>query len=150
MVKKRTLIAIILVVAVVSSACTSGSSEQPGSSPAISTTTFLLPELEFGRGSMPPSIPTSFPTPDEAVVGATMMSGSRNVTEAVLTYPADIVVVVDYYTSTLPVAGYVVTESSGGASRWSLKFSGDRLGGEIRLETVASQLTTGTLLFTHG
>lgn len=150
MATSRTLIAIILVVAVVSSACTSASSEQQGSLSTIPTTTFLLPELEFGRGSMPPSIPTSFPTPDAAVVGATMMSGSRNVTEVVLTYPADIVEVVDYYTNNLPTAGYVVTESSGGASRWSLRFSGDGLGGEIRLETAASRLTKGTLLFAHG
>jgi hypothetical protein len=99
---------------------------------------------------MPPSIPTSFPTPEQAVVGATMMSGTTNVTEVILTFPADLAAVVAYYTNNLPVVGYEVGDSSGTAGAWTLEFSGEDLSGEIRLETVASSLTTGTLLFAHG
>ncbi|GMQ97728.1 MAG: hypothetical protein BMS9Abin17_0228 [Acidimicrobiia bacterium] len=150
MVTRRFLIAIIAVIAVVGAACTSGATEQAPVTSTSSTTSFVLPELEFGRGSMPPSIPASFPTPEQAVVGATMMAGTRNVTEVVLTFPADLAAVVAYYTNNLPVVGYEVGDSSGTAGTWSLTFSGEGLSGEIRFETVASSLTTGTLLFTHG
>jgi len=149
MATRRVSIAIIVLIAVVGAACTSGATEQPQAASTSSTTSFVLPELEFGRGSMPASIPTSFPTPDQAVIGATMMAGTRNVTEVVLTYPADLAAVVAYYTNNLPVVGYEVGGSSGNGGSWSLKFSGENLTGEIRLETVASSLTTGTLLFSH-
>jgi len=150
MTTRRILIAVITVIAVFGAACTSGATEPTSVPSTSSTTSFVLPELEFGRGSMPPSIPESFPTPEQAVVGATMMAGARNVTEVVLTYPADLAAVVAYYTNNLPVVGYEVGDSSGTGSTWSLTFSGEDLSGEIRFETIASSLTTGTLLFTHG
>jgi hypothetical protein len=150
MATRRVTIAITVVIAVVGAACTSGATGQAQAASTSSTTSFVLPELEFGRGSMPASIPKSFPVPDQAVIGATMMAGTRNVTEVVLTYPADLAAVVAYYTNNLPVVGYELGNSSGNGDSWSLKFSGENLTGEIRLETVASSLTTGTLLFAHG
>ncbi len=98
---------------------------------------------------MPPSVPGTFPTPEQAVVGATMMAGPRDLTEVVLTYPADIDEVVGFYVSNLPASGYNVTGSDGTAATWTVTFSDDRLSGELRLEVVASGLTTGTLSLIH-
>lgn len=99
---------------------------------------------------MPPSVPATFPTPEQAVVGATMMAGPRNLTEVVLTYPADIDEVVGFYTSNLPASGYRVTGSDGTVATWMLTFGNDRLSGELRLDVVASGLTAGTLSLIHG
>jgi len=150
MATRRILITIIVVVAVVVTACTPAVTEEPSGTSTTSTTTFVLPELEFGRGSMPASIPASFPMPAQAVVGATMMAGTRNITEVVITYPADLAAVVAFYTTNLPATGYEVSESAGAGEQWSLEFSSDDLSGEIRLDTAGPSLTTGALLFSHG
>ena len=58
----------------------------------------------FGRGSVPDTVPQSFPIPDEAVVGATLVDTNRGLTEMILTLPATVDAVVTYYEENLPSA----------------------------------------------
>ena len=106
---------VLILSAAVITSCSSFGSSGSVVPPSAPTSTFAMPELEFGRGSMPPSIPTTFPMPESAVVGATMMAGSRNLTEVVATYPADVDAVAGFYTANLPGSGYQVVESAGTA-----------------------------------
>ncbi len=147
---RRLLIALVVVVAVVAAACTGTTSDDLTTTTGGSTTTFELPELEFGRGVMPASVPLSWPMPDRSVIGATMIDGTRGLTEVVATYPADVSAVVDYYTQNLPVLGYEVTNSEGSDAEWRLEFSGEGLSGEVILEVGGSGVTTGTLRFIRG
>ena len=80
----------------------------------ITTTTGS--EVVFGRGSVPETVPESFPIPDEAVVGATLIDAARGLTEMILTFPADTAAVVVYYEENLPSRGYQITDSDGSSS----------------------------------
>ena len=97
-------------IAVVAGACTSNSDS---TAPETTTTTFDFPELEFGRGVLPGSVPALWSNPDQSVIGATMMDGTRRLTEIVITYPATVSDVASYYMTNLPVFGYEVTDASG-------------------------------------
>ena len=77
------------------------------------TTSTTGSEVVFGRGSVPETVPESFPIPDEAVVGATLVDATRGLTEMILTFPADTAAVVEYYEENLPSRGYQITDSDG-------------------------------------
>ena len=143
---RRILIALVVLIAVVSAACTSSSDTD---TPETTTTSFDFPELEFGRGVLPASVPTSWPTPDQAVIGATMMDGSRRLTEIVVTYPANVSDVAEYYTTNLPVLGYEVTSTSGGDAAMTIEFSGNGVSGTIMLSTGGTGLSAGTIRMVH-
>lgn len=140
------LIALVVVVTVISAACTSN--DDVGA-PETSTTVFAFPELEFGRGVVPASVPASWPTPEQAVVGATMMDGTRRLTEMVLTYPSNVSDVAAYYTTNLPVLGFEVTDASGSDGAATIEFSGNGISGTIKLTTGGTGLSAGTIRMTH-
>lgn len=142
---RRILIALVAVIAVVSAACTSTDTVAP----ETTTTTFEFPDLEFGREVLPASVPASWPTPDQSVIGATMIDGTRRLTEIVITYPAIVVDVSAYYTTNLPGLGYEVTSVSGSDGAATIEFSGDGVSGTIALTTGGPGLTSGTIQMTH-
>jgi hypothetical protein len=143
---RRILIALVVTIAVVSAACTSSSDSDV---PETTTTSFEFPDLEFGRGILPASVPASWPTPDQAVIGATMLDGTRRVTEIVLTYPANASDVGAYYTTNLPVLGYEVTNASGSDGAVTIEFSGNGVSGVIVLTTGGTGLSAGTIRMVH-
>jgi hypothetical protein len=143
---RRILVALLVVVALVSAACTSSSDT---SAPETTTTSFEFPDLEFGRGVLPASVPASWPTPDGAVVGATMVDGTRRLTEIVMTYPAVVTDVADYYTTNLPVLGYELVDVSGSDGSKTIEFAGDGVTGTIVLTTGGTGLTAGTIRMLH-
>jgi hypothetical protein len=143
---RRILIALLVVVAIVSAACSSSSG---GAAPETTTTSFEFPDLEFGRGVLPASVPASWPTPDQAVIGATMMDGTRRMTEVIITYPANVTDVADYYTTNLPVLGYEITGLSGTDGATTIEFSGNAVTGTIALATAGTSLTAGTIRMIH-
>jgi hypothetical protein len=144
---RRVLIALVVAIAVISAACTSN-----GDSAAQETTTtvFEFPELEFGRGVVPASVPVSWPTPEQAVIGATMLDGTRKLTEMVLTYPAAVADVSSYYTTNLPALGYEITSASGSDGAVTIEFSGNGVSGTIVLTTGGTGLSAGTIRMVHG
>ena len=144
---RRVLIALAIGIAVISTACTSNGAS---SSPETTTSVFEFPELEFGRGVVPASVPASWPTPDQAVIGATMIDGTRKITEMVLTYPAAVAEVSSYYTTNLPTLGYDVTGGSGSDGAVTIDFAGNGVSGTIMLTTSGTGLTAGTIQMVHG
>jgi hypothetical protein len=143
---RRILIALVVAIAVIAAACTSSGDTAEQTS---TTTSFDFPDLEFGRGVLPASVPALWPTPDQAVIGATMLDGSRRLTEIVMTYPANATDVADYYTTNLPALGYDVTSVSGSDGAVTIEFSGNGVTGTITLTTGGTGLSAGTIRMVH-
>ena len=141
---RRILAAVVVAVALVGAACSSSSA------PETTTTTFDFPALEFGRGELPPSMPKPWPLPGEAVIGATMMDGSRMLTEVVITFPADVPAVAQYYQTNLDTLGYEITSASGSDGDFEIEFEGNGVTGTIGLEAKGTGLTAGTIQIFHG
>lgn len=101
----------------------------------------------FGRGSVPDTVPESFPIPEQAVVGATLVDTNRGLTEMILTFPASVDAVATYYDENLPVREYEVSSSNGTNAEWEIDFSGEGVEGEIRLKTGGGGLSSATVRF---
>ncbi len=99
----------------------------------------------FGRGSVPDAVPGSFPIPDEAVVGATLVDTNRGLTEMILTFPAAVNAVVTYYEENLPLRGYEITDSDGTDADWVLEFSGEGVDGMMRITTGGSGVSSAAV-----
>lgn len=145
------LIVLIAALALVLGACTDSSD------PADETTTTTVTEsadgsdeqLVFGSGEMPPTVPEDFPFPDQAVIGTTMIDRTRDLTEVIATYPANVVEVVDFFETNLPGAGYVIVTSDGTDGSWEMTFEKDDLTGSLVLDTGGSGLSQGTIRLTR-
>jgi len=147
---RKTLIAIVAVVAVLGAACTSKTAD-PTTTTLVTTTTFSteIPDLEFGSGSVPFTVPVEFPLPDSAVVGTTMIDGVNGRSEMNVNFPAAVAEVVTYYETNLPALGFEVTDSKGTESDWDITYTKDGVTGTIHLAFGGSSVTTGTLSFEH-
>lgn len=106
-------------------------------------------DVVFDRGSVPETVPDSFPIPDEAVVGATLVDANRGVTEMVLTFPADTGAVVTYYEENLPSRGYTIAKSDGSGSEWRIDFSGEDVDGMMGVQAGGSGVAAATVQFTE-
>lgn len=113
------------------------------------TTTIDASGVVFGRGTIPETVPTSFPVPDEARVGATLIDSNRNLTEMILTFPANVDAVVDYYEENLPARGYEITTSEGTDADWLIEFNGDGIDGVLRVKTGGSGVAAATVQLTE-
>ncbi|MGB5657304.1 MAG: hypothetical protein WBN35_11920 [Acidimicrobiia bacterium] len=113
------------------------------------TTSTTGSELVFGRGSLPETVPLSFPIPDEAVVGATLVDADRGLTELILTFPAGTAAVVDYYEENLPLRGYKITDSRGTETEWRLDFSDDVVDGVVSVQAGGSGVAAAAVQFTE-
>jgi len=147
---RNTLIAIVAVVAVLGAACTSETADPTTTTLATTTTvTTEIPDLEFGTGSVPFTVPADFPLPDSAVVGTTMIDGVNGRSEMNVNFPASVTEVVTYYETNLPALGFEVTDSMGTDSEWDITFAKGGVIGTIRLVFGGNSVTTGTLSFDH-
>lgn len=146
------IVAVVAVLALILAAC-SGESTDTEASDATTTTIVTesgtsggeAGELEFGRGQLPETVPADFPIPDEAVIGATMVDRTRDLTQVITTYPANVPAVVEFYEINLPALGYAIDASSGTDASWTIEFSSEASTGEIVLEVGGSGLTQGSL-----
>ena len=133
---------VFLAVAFIATACDGSSHE--------TTTTIADPsDVAFGRGSVPESVPDSFPVPDEAAVGATLVDLNRGLTEMILTFPANVDAVVDYYEENLPARGYEMTVSDGTDAEWLIEFDGDGVRGVIRVKAGGTGIAAATVQLTR-
>ncbi len=123
-----------------------------GDSSADTTTTVVTDAatsgVVFGRGSIPDAVPDSFPIPDEANIGATLVDSNRGLTEMILTFPAAVEPVAAYYEENLPARGYEVTSSGGTDVEWVLEFNGEGIDGVIRITAGGSGLSAATVRLT--
>ena len=145
------LIAIVATVAVFGAVCTGRSTVTPTTVPAASTPTIPpeLPDLEFGSGAVPFTVPVDFPIPRSAVIGTTMIDGVNGRSEMNVNIPAAVPEVVKYYETNLPVLGFEITDSRGTESEWDISHSKDGVAGTIRLVFAGTSLTTATFSFNH-
>ena len=139
-----TLLAALIVVALFAAGCSDSSTDTTtaGDSEAAAG-------VVFGRGSVPDTVPDSFPIPDEAVIGATLVDTNRGVTEMVVTFPASVQAVVKYYEENLPPNGYEITRSDGSDADWVMAFNGEGVDGVLRIKTGGSGLSAGTVQLTE-
>ena len=140
--RSRLITSVVVVVALVLVVTACG-----GSSTDITTTTGS--EVAFGRGSVPETVPESFPIPDEAVVGATLIDAARGLTEMILTFPADTAAVVAYYEENLPPRGYQITDSDGSETEWRIEFADDVVDGVMSVQTGGSGVAAAAVQFTE-
>ena len=147
---RKTLIAIVAVVAVLGAACTSETADSTTTTVAPTTTAATeIPDLEFGDGSVPFTVPIEFPLPDSAVVGTTMIDGVNGRSEMNVNFPAAVTEVVTYYETNLPALGFEVIDSKGTDSEWDITHTKNGVEGTIHLAFGGSSVTTGTLSFDH-
>ena len=139
-----TLLAALIVVALFAAGCSDSSTDTTtaGDSDAAAG-------VVFGRGSIPNTVPDSFPIPDEAVIGATLVDTNRGLTEIVVTFPASVQAVVKYYEENLPPNGYEITRSEGSDADWVMAFNGEGVDGVLRIKTGGSGLSAGTVQLTE-
>lgn len=127
----------VIAAAIVLSACSTDSSL-----PAADE----LPDLEFGQGELPVTIPEGFPIPEGTTVGSTMIDGSRLRTEVVMIFPASRIDIVAFYESDLPDAGYEVTDTREDAMTTFIDFEGNGIDGTISVRTAGLSLSEGFLI----
>ncbi|MEN8234986.1 MAG: hypothetical protein ABFR89_08720 [Actinomycetota bacterium] len=133
------IIALVLVVGLLAVGCGDSSPD---------TSTSGDSGVVFGKGSVPETVPDSFPIPDEAVVGTTLVDSNRGVTEMVLTFPAALSAVVKYYDDNLPPRGYEISTSEGAETRWSIEFAGEGVTGVIAVNVEGNGLSSATVKLT--
>lgn len=114
----RRRLLLVLVVAVVAGVL-AGCSDEP---------------VTVGEGEIPGSVPDDFPIPGGAVVGATLVDRASHRTEFRLSVPDDPTRVVRFFTVGLVESGYVVDDSGGDATRWTIEFSRGILRGRVVVE----------------
>ncbi|MCP3975089.1 MAG: hypothetical protein GY720_11425 [bacterium] len=87
----------------------------------------------FGSGSVPDTLPSDFPIPGEAVIGATLIDRNRSLTEVVMRVPAGVEAVAGFFDTNLANRGYTVESSAGDASKWELVVSGSGVSGTVAI-----------------
>ena len=139
-----TLLAALIVVALFAAGCSDSSTDTTTAGDVDAAAGVV-----FGRGSVPDTMPDSFPIPDEAVIGATLVDTNRGLTEMIVTFPASVQAVVKYYEENLPPNGYEITRSGGSDADWVMAFNGEGVDGVLRLKTGGSGLSSGTVQLTE-
>lgn len=138
--------AIALVLSVVLAACSDGE--------ATETTQTIppadeLPELEFGRGELPITVPANWPMPEQHAIAGTMINGAETLTEVVYTAQGNLDEILEFYESELPAADYEFTTSTTEHSRYYVDFSGNGIEGQLVLAPASGTITGATLQFVY-
>ncbi len=146
---RNLLIAVVAAVVVLGAACTGTAAEPATTTSSTTTIPAEIPDLEFGSGVVPFTVPADFPIPETAVVGTTMIDGMNGRSEMNVNFPAQMVDVVEYYETNLSVLGYDVTDSKGSETEWDIVHTKDGVEGTIHLTQGGGSVTSGTLTFGH-
>lgn len=114
----RRLIALVLValLAVPLAACGDDAAEEP---------------IEFGEGSVPKTMPDAIPIPPGSTIGSTLIDRVNNRTEMSVQARLEYVDMIRFYGVELVNAGFILTESDGDETRWTLRFADGDLIGEV-------------------
>jgi hypothetical protein len=86
------------------------------------------------EGEIPGSVPDDFPVPAGAVIGTTVVDRTSHRTEFRLNIPEGSTRVVRFFTLSLVENGYVVDDSAGDGTRWTIEFSRGILRGTVLVE----------------
>jgi hypothetical protein len=96
--KRNAFLALAIATALVASACSGSESEGSMTAPTTASATtptveslpMDLPDLEFGKGEMPITVPSNFPMPQQTLISTTMIDGTRELTEVVFNISGNI------------------------------------------------------------
>ena len=103
----------------------------------------------FDEGEVPETVPDGFPVPEEGRIGTTLVDYDRGVTEMVLIVPAEVAVVVAYFETNLPSAGYTIESSDGDLAQWNMTFSDNDVDGLVELQAGGTGITQTVVRFTE-
>jgi hypothetical protein len=140
---KKIIVAVVMAIAVLAAAC-GGSDSSGGLPPADS-----LPDLEFGRGEMPITVPDNWPMPSQYSIGATMIDGTRTLTEVSYTASGNVEPMIVFYESALPDADYDIETTIVSETESDIAFEGNGIDGNLILKQIAPGITGATLRFTY-
>lgn len=130
---RRLLAVIVVTLAVASSACSQETAEP----------------IVFGQGSIPSTVPSDFPIPDQASIGSTLVDAVNGRTEVSLVIPASVEESAQFFVVNMLPGGFVIDSSSGDASTWTINFRRDDLTGEIALQAVAQGTSQALVTLTQ-
>lgn len=98
--------------------------------------------MQFNEGRIPDSVPSDFPIPARAVVGATMVDTVNHRTEFTLNIDSDSLAVIQFFTIELVNQGYVIDRSSSlDQATWEIVFSRNEVAGTILIVSDGGGLT---------
>lgn len=143
---RPTLIAIVLAVTLVLAAC--GGESTPDVSDELPPVE-SLPELEFGRGELPITVPSNWPMPQEHKIAGTMIDGTRALTEVVFTANGAVLSVVASYERALPEAGYTYETTKNSDNKYTIEYEGNGIEGDLVLQAASSGVTAATMTFVY-
>ena len=147
---KQLIIAVAMAIALLGSACTSGTADTTTTTAAfVLPPADSLPDLEFGRGELPITVPPSWPLPDQHSIAATMIDGTRTLTEVVYTMGGTMAEMVDFYEAALAAAGYEAQFAADSDTQTTVTFSGTGIEGELVIKGLAPGVSGATLRFTY-
>jgi len=89
------------------------------------------PDIEFGEGEIPSTLPDDIPIPGNARIGTSLIDRVNNRTEVSLNVPADLAATVRFFQVGLVNQGYVVDRSTGDTFTWTLEFSRGEMVGSV-------------------
>ena len=121
MTARRLLAVFVVALAVASSAC-SQEADEP---------------IVFGQGSIPSTVPSDFPIPDQASIGSTLVDAVNGRTEVSMVIPASVEESAQFFVVNMLPGGFVIDSSSGDAAQWTIDFRRDDLTGEIMLQAAS-------------
>ena len=152
--KRKAVLALAVATALVVSSCSGSESEESSTTTTEPKTTVEslptdLPDLEFGKGEMPITVPSNFPMPVQTVISTTMIDGTRDLTEVVFNIAGNIHDVKEFFAVNLPRFGYEITGVVDKTNETTLSFVGNGIDGDVALKVVGGELTTGVLLFVY-
>ncbi len=114
-------------------------------------TTSVVPDddVVFGSGSLPDTLPSDFPVPDEAVIGSTLVVRSTGTTEVIMRVPVELAVAVTYFEQNLPARDFtILTSEANSDAAWAMEIERDDLSGTIDFKTGAPRVTEIVMAFT--
>ncbi|MCB1246713.1 MAG: hypothetical protein KDB69_05565 [Acidimicrobiia bacterium] len=143
--RRAAIVALVLTLGLFAAACGGGTPSVADELPPAES----LPELEFGRGELPITVPSNWPMPEQHTIAGTMIDGSRTLTEVVYTAGGELLSVVASYERALPEAGYEFETIKESDTRYRISFEGNGIKGELALAPAGHQVTTATLTFVY-
>ncbi len=87
-------------------------------------------DIEFGQGSMPETIPDSFPLPTGSAISSTMVI-KDGLTEVVIRVNAELGITAEFFNQGLVQGGFSVDRSEADGEDWIVEFSDDSAMGTL-------------------
>ena len=126
MLKRHTFAALAAALALFGGACSGGD----GSDTTLATVDSPA-EVVFGSGSIPETLPASFPMPAGSSIGSTMVVAESGFTEVVVRVSAEQAVTARFFEQALVKNGFEVDSSADDADTWVIEFNRDGTKGTI-------------------